>query len=140
MDENQTAYGTLIAEVTTAGGALPVEGANVIVYDAEGGGGVIYSTYTGVDGKTPPLRLQTVPRAYSESPDYDGSPFRVYDIRTLLDGFYGVTDTSVPIFDGVTSIQPVLLRPLPYGTSSGELFYSEKSYEELTGAGEADDR
>ena len=73
---DMTGTGYLIVQVTTARGAIPLEGAKVDIrsYEAEDTsapetrGDVIASLTSGRDGNTPRVSLPTPPRAASESP------------------------------------------------------------------------
>ena len=81
--------GYLIIKAVTGSGALPVAGATVLVRNyAEGGdadsGDLITSMKTDINGNT-----------------------------VTADGYGGQQFIGVPIFDGITSVQPVELNPLP---------------------------
>jgi hypothetical protein len=50
----------------------------------------------------------------SQAPSQGGIlPYSLYDAEVFLDGFYRQEYTRIPVFDGITSIQPVNLIPLP---------------------------
>ena len=110
-----TGSGALIVHVTTARGSIPLEGATVNVrnYRADAArGDVIASLVSGRDGNTPPVRLETVPRAASLSPD-NGTPFISYNVEVHQEGYYDQSYINVPIFDGIVAIQPADMIPLP---------------------------
>ncbi len=118
--DTMTGLGKLIFRVTTAGGAIPLEGAQVIVRQkgSEGNpdrGDALAVMTSDQNGKTPPLELPTPAKALSMAPRPDRtiSPFACYDAEVTLSGYYTVNFVCIPIFDGVTSIQPVTLIPLP---------------------------
>jgi len=110
--------GTLIVHVTTARGAIPLEAAQVQVrsYDDEqenGRGDVIASVITGRDGNTPRIPLPAPARAGSLSPNNGGiPPFQSYLVEVFLEGYYTQNYINVPIFDGITAIQPADMIPL----------------------------
>lgn len=113
--------GILIFRVTTARGAIPLEGAQVTVYyhlpepDTDRGNAIAV-LYTDRDGKTEPLFLPAPSRALSMRPsngESNGKPFSTYDADVLLDGYQRQSYSLIPIFDGITSIQPSDLIPLP---------------------------
>lgn len=155
--------GRLIFQVSTAGGAIPLEGAEVTVRSVKnipstdgeqtgmGGqkpppplgdqpngdarqreGTVIAVLYSDPDGKTEILRLPAPARSLSMQPNAAGSPmpYSLYDAEIRLEGFYNQSYISIPIFDGITSIQHAALIPLPEnGTPDGARPDDERFYE-----------
>ena len=121
---NGTGY--LILHVTTAGGAIPLEGVKINVnrYDPEAAslpntrGDTVASPISGTDGNTARIPLSAPPRQLSNSPN-NPSPFALYSVDASLDGSYSQSYTGIPIFDGVTSIQPIVLIPLPENGAQG---------------------
>lgn len=109
---NYTDTGVLVVAVTSAGGALPVEGALVTVRGADkDDAGVFGAVYTGRDGKTPNIVLPTAPASQSASPGIL-QPYAAYNIEVNKAGYYPQSYLGVPIFAGNTSIQPVNLIAL----------------------------
>jgi hypothetical protein len=116
-DKNNTSgIGYLIVRVSTALGAIPVSGATVAVRsgtanDNNDKGAVVQILRSDRDGNTPRIALPTPPRQNSTQP---GSmvPYASYQIDVAADGYYRQYFSSVPIYDGVTSIQPAALIPL----------------------------
>ena len=108
--------GGLVVRVTTARGAIPLEGAQVnvrnYIKEGEGRGDVLYSLVTGRDGKTEIVRLPTVARSASLSPG-NGTPFLSYNVEVFLEGYYSQRYINVPIFDGIIAVQPADMIPLP---------------------------
>ena len=119
MEAQDLHYGRLLVSVTTALGALPVEGAQVLIYGArkeDGERDILYSLRTDASGQTPRVLLPTVPEALSESPGQT-APYATYSIAVRRAGYYYTEENQVPIFEGITSIQPVDLIPLAeYGS------------------------
>ena len=120
-EDASTGRGVLIFRVTTSRGAIPLEGAQVSVFyhlsepDTDRGNAIAIM-YTDRDGKTEPLLLSAPSRALSMRPSNDGierKPFSTYDAEVLLDGYQRQSYSLIPIFDGITSIQPSDLIPLP---------------------------
>lgn len=111
MAEN---HGYLQVFVRTATGSLPVEGAAVTVT----GNGEARSLLTDRSGKTEVIPLP--------APDVKGSlraegqnPFSLYRVQVEKEGFYPQTTENVPIFAGISSLQPILLIGLAeYGSES----------------------
>ena len=118
---DMTGTGRIIFQVTTAGGAVPLEDAQVTVreynpLDAPGeAGDTLAVLFSGGDGKTDPLTLPAPARSLSMEQAGIGAPlpFALYNAEVVLSGFYRQEYTRIPLFDGVTSIQRVDLVPLP---------------------------
>ena len=109
--------GYLVVHVTTARGAIPIEGAQVSIRNLypEGTpdrGDVIASLVSGKDGNTAIIPLTAPARAGSMKPG-GPRPYAIYNAEIRTEGFYDQTYTGIPIFDGITAIQPVDLIPLP---------------------------
>ena len=115
--EENTGLGFLIVRATTARGAIPIEGALVSVrsYDPElqdGRGDVVFSAVTNRDGNTPPIPLSAPPRESSLTAG-NPHPFTSYLVDVYNEGYSALNYINVPIFDGITAIQPADLIPLP---------------------------
>lgn len=112
QDLGYTGTGYLLVRVSTASQAIPLSGARVVVRgNEESFSGVIAALVSGEDGLTPKIALLTPPRSGSTSPG--GKAFATYNIDITLDGYHALSAQNVPIFDGITSIQPATLIPLP---------------------------
>lgn len=106
-------FGTLLVRVSTAGIALPVEGADVRIDGSEEENrNIHYLLTTDRSGLLERILLPTPPAALSLQP---GNPkgFADYNIRVFKDGFYPVLLRNVPLFSGITSIQAVEMIPWP---------------------------
>ena len=68
------------------------------------------------------MKVLAPPKENTETPDADGKPFALYNIDTDKAGFVSVRNIGVPVYSGVTSVQPVELAPIPEG---GEGNYNE---------------
>ncbi len=106
-----TSVGYLIVEAKTAEGALPVAGAVVNVSSTPGTGNVRLTVETDISGRTERLALPTVAEELSERPNIK-HPYATYDISVIADGYYPFTAKQVPIFNGVTTLQPAMLIAL----------------------------
>lgn len=112
LSDAYSATGTLVVTASTAGGALPVEGAFVTIRGASPeNSGVLATVSTDRSGRTPRIMLPTPPAADSEKPGME-RPYATYNIEVEKDGFFHQSFTNVPLFAGTTSIQPVNLYPL----------------------------
>ena len=105
--------GYVIVQVTTANTAIPLEGARVRIFRADGERyEVIYDLLSGADGRTERVALPAPARSMSLSPN-DGKPYAAYGIEVSSEGYESVAYNAVPIFDGITAIQQANLIPLP---------------------------
>ncbi len=111
MNEPQS-IGYLIVNVSTARGAIPLSGASVtVMYDEPDNSSVFTVISTDMSGKTAKIELPAPARSLSELPGNE-KPYATYTLQIEKDGYYTVTNTNVPVFSGVTSIQPVEMLPL----------------------------
>ena len=105
--------GTLAVRVVTAGGACPVEGADVRIGGAtEENAAIHYLLTTDRSGLAERIDLPTPEAALSQSP---GNPpgFASYVIEIFKAGYYPLVFKDVPLFPGVTSLQLGELIPKP---------------------------
>ena len=122
----ETGTGYLIVQVSTARGAIPLEGARVDIrtYESENGsspstrGDVVASLISGRDGNTIRLPLSAPPKAASAAPG-NGRPYALYQAEVSMEGYYNQTYIGIPIFDGITAIQPAVLIPLSENGTTG---------------------
>ncbi len=113
IPKQSTGSGRLIVRVFTASGAVPLSGAQVVVRNTPAvGGGIIASLITDRSGIAPTVSLSAPPKSEAQHP---GSvrPYSVYGIDVFLDGYFTPVYESVPIYDGITSVQNVIMIPLP---------------------------
>ena len=108
-----SALGTLLVRVSTAGGFLPVEGADVrLVGAAEENRSIRYLLTTDRSGLAERISLPTPPKELSLSPG-NAAGFSRYNLEVFKQGYYPVRYEDVPLFPGVNSVQTVELIPLP---------------------------
>lgn len=97
-------YGFLQVLVRTARDSLPVPSAEVLIESPTLSRGLI----TDRSGRTEAIPLPT-PSA-SGSLTADGKdPFALYRVTVKKEGYYTQTTENVPVFAGITSLQPVTL-------------------------------
>ena len=114
---NNESIGFLEVIVKAANGALPIENANVTIYEylpkenTGENGKVLYSLFTDENGKAPKIALPAKDKSLSLSYG-NKNPYNVYNIKVSADGFYNNGYLNVPVFQGISSIQPVSLIPL----------------------------
>ena len=110
---DMTGQGYLQVEVTTGNGAVPVEGAMVIVTQkTDGMNSLVTMKLTDRNGTTEVIPLPAPSQSFSESPEPSERPFSEYNISVYKKGFYTIPQLTVPIFDTIKSIQPVAVIPL----------------------------
>lgn len=122
-DTNTGSTAVLRVVVTTALGALPLEGASVTVStaaDEAGARTLLYSVHTDTGGMTPPMSLSTPPLAGSLSPDSAVPPYSVYTIEVTRKGYTPLTALHVTMFPGVPAVLPVALTPLEENQPSAQ--------------------
>ena len=103
--------GYLLVNVTTAQGAIPLEGASVLLRGGtQDTSGVILSMRTGRDGQTQKIALPTPPLANSASPDGD-LPYALYSIDVQKEGYRPLNIEAVPVFPSILSIQGAVMIP-----------------------------
>lgn len=103
------AFGTLFFQIT--GGAFPVSDASVQITKPLGEGlSLRITAETDESGKTAPLSLPAPNRSLSQTPNND-AVFAVYQAEITAPGYRRTEILDLPIFDGITTIQPVRLMP-----------------------------
>lgn len=90
-------------------GILPITNAKVTLCKSIGEGYFISKIYTtDENGKTETIALPTVSASLSQSPDND-EVYSTYDAYIEAPGFLPANIIDIPIFEGITTIQPVNL-------------------------------
>ena len=106
--------GYLTVRVSTAGGAIPLENAAVNIRGGDiDDSDVIYALTTNSDGLTPIVSLPTPPRSASQAPQNTAPAYAVYNIDVFATGYAPAFFHNVPVFSGITSVQPAAMIPLP---------------------------
>lgn len=83
------------------------------------------NTYiTDISGKTPTLNLPAPPKAESVSPNGEDA-FSSYIVQTDCEGYVSVQNNGVEIFDGIKSIQNVML--IPSGCGYGKEIFTDSN-------------
>ena len=140
MNQSNDSIGFLLANVKTANGALPIEGATVTIYggstlNQDGSpsflrNNIIYTLKTDKNGKTEKVALSTKSKDLSLSPD-NPIPYDSYNITVTADGFYDASYLGVPVFQGITSLQGANLIPLSEFASPNDYIpNSQRQYKE----------
>ena len=124
--------GYLRAFVTTGRGTLPLPNAQVVVTriidDSEA---LEQAVRTDISGYTPLFTLPAVGGQYSQSPD-NAKPYTLYNMYVRAEGFYPVLLRNIPMYGGITAIQPVDMIPVTEGDDPNtELIVDEGAPENL---------
>lgn len=117
-------YGNLRIEASAGGRAIPVEDVLIIITRAEKPDEILALLLTDSNGATQTIRIPAPAEMLSESPS-DKTVNAVVNITAFKKGYYEVENRNVPVFTGVTSIQPVNMIPLPLNTSEGKTTFTE---------------
>ena len=126
--------GYLVVHVTTARGAIPLEGAAVHIRSNEDinttpRADILYATTTNRDGNTERIPLAAPPRENSMSPG-EVPPYSTYHLEVRREGYGMQSFIALPIFAEVTAVQPVDLIPLPEDGTSNHLRPTEETFYE----------
>ena len=117
-------YGSLRIEASAGSRAIPVEDVLIIITRAEKPDEILAMLLTDSNGATQTIRIPAPAEMLSESPS-DKVVNTVVNITAFKKGYYEVENRNVPVFTGVTSIQPVNMIPLPLNTSEGKTTFTE---------------
>lgn len=135
MDQNTQSFGSLIVNVTTADGIVPIEGASVAVSISDGGDLTPYSNLTtDSSGRTEKITIPTPPRAASQTPDgTDGTkPYSTIVIEASKSGFYSNRYVNALVFPDILTIQNVHMIPVSGDVLPGtDTIYFESENDEL---------
>ena len=105
------AFGTLIFQVAGGQGAFPVAGATVtITKPLDERLGISVTVTTDESGKTPPLSLPAPSKELSQKPN-NGIVYATYQAEISAPNHVTTKIRDLPVFDGITTIQPVNLSP-----------------------------
>ena len=103
-------FGTFHAAVFTADRALPVEGAEVLIYERDENV-PLFRLVTDESGLTESVLLRAPPAADSQVPG-TSLPYADYRVSVTALGYYPLSVLHLPIFDKVESTLPAALIPL----------------------------
>ncbi|HIV86001.1 MAG TPA: hypothetical protein H9900_04240 [Candidatus Monoglobus merdigallinarum] len=108
-----TGSGTLLVQVFMARRAVPLENVRVTIRSSDDMPVKVNEIlFTDKDGKTAPVSLPTPEGALSQHPESSIQPYAIYTVTAQLDGYTPENEIKfVPVFDGVRSIQNVIMIP-----------------------------
>ena len=112
---------------------IPLSGVSVQIRDRDTAQ-ILYATETGADGLTEVISLPAPSRTLSQSSGSPTLPFALYHLDVYREGYRKQTYQNVAVFDGITSIQPAVMIPLPdnerddsYFPEDGQVFEGSDS-------------
>lgn len=118
-------YGKLRIEATSGSRSSPVDDVLVIITRPAGDSREVLATLlTDSSGLTQTIGISAPAGIFSGSPSGRAVNASV-DITAYKKGFYEVENRNVPVFSGITSIQPVNMIPLPLDVSEQKIIYTE---------------
>lgn len=109
-----TDFGQLQVQVFKAGEAIPIENATVTIFQEEPDGSLtpVTVTRTNRSGFTPAITVPTVSATLSLEPGHE-HPYSTYVVQVNVPGYFTIEDIHVPVYGGITSVQPAEMLPLP---------------------------
>lgn len=112
--QNPKSEGTLIVQTTSGSLSVPVPGVTVIVRMARenGNSDILRVLVTNESGRTAPIRIETPSAAESLTPS-GTKPYTEISAEILAPGYYDTVITGIPVYPGITSLQPVRMIPRP---------------------------
>ena len=114
IPKNEDGTGYIEVRVTTGRGAVPVEGASVII--SSGGNGkkeIIRTLTTDSSGNTGKVALPAPKRSGAQTEEALND-YSIYNVSVYFKSFFREESQDVPVFDGITSVQSFDLIPKPY--------------------------
>ena len=105
------AFGTLIFQVSGGQGAFPIANATVtLTKELNDQQQLSFTVHTDESGKTSPISLPAPDRALSQRPG-NGIVYAAYQAEISAPNYVTTKIRDLPVFDGITTIQPVSLSP-----------------------------
>lgn len=102
--------GILRVETFLGGRALPVDGVNIVITHRIGDDDVVYyNVNTNEVGIVDGLTLPAPDASTSQSPN-EPNPFATYDLYATRDSYLPIGPIEIQIFDGIKTIQPLLMQ------------------------------
>ena len=119
--QNDQNYGKLVVRASAASGAIPVSGATVIIRASANTQPLVTLAVLVTDesGLTEPVSVPTPPISESLSPG-GKQPFAEISTEVSAEGYITASNINIPIYPGITSVQPVTLVPLPESAAGAQ--------------------
>lgn len=104
--------GYIVVRVSTARGAIPLAGAEVIIRESQSNDSdVLANMLTADSGLTGRVALKAPLGGLSMVPGSE-KPFETYNIEVRAHGYFSQYYNDVAVFDGITSYQSAIMIPL----------------------------
>ena len=104
------AIGYLRIQARTAHYAVPLGGVHVKILGEQGES--LYDLVTDENGETRQVPLETLDKSFSQNQYYSGLPYKSYNVIGQKEGFDMIYVTQIPIYEGETAVQPLMLVPM----------------------------
>ena len=104
------AIGYLLIQARTAHDAVPLGGVHVKILGERGES--LYDLITDENGETGKVPLETLDKSFSQNEYYSGLPYKSYNVMAQKEGFDMIYVTQIPIYEGETAVQPLMLVPM----------------------------
>jgi hypothetical protein len=118
ISDETAGQGRLVVILTAARGAFPIKDGQIKIYKS-GEDTILTLLRTDANGQGG-VSLTAPKRSLSEAPgEESGKTYALYDIVATASGFEAMRINSVPVFDGVTSLQTVNMIALSAANGSG---------------------
>jgi hypothetical protein len=101
--------GYLRVKAVMADGAMPVEGAEVVIKDSYGR--VLYRLKTGASGETEDMALNAPDKSLTMAPGFTGVPYSVYRVEVRAPGLITEIRNYVQIFDTIKDVLNIEMSP-----------------------------
>lgn len=125
LPETYSEYGKLRIETTSGNRSVPVEDVLVIVTRGKTEPGEVLAVLmTDRSGSTKEIEISAPSRQRSEAPT-ERAVSSFVNITAFKEGYYEVENRNIPVFTGVTSIQPVNMIPLPINSGNRKVTYTD---------------
>ena len=112
--------GYISVSVTTGDGSVPVSGAEVVVSALIGGSyQTLYRFLTDESGLTPVFALSVSAPDDPATAEFPDARYSNYRIVAAGEGYYTLTSPITPVFSGIVSYQPMVLKPLTASCAVG---------------------
>lgn len=121
--------GFIFFQVSTIDNAVPIKGAKVqISKDFGNRTEIFYELETDESGRTAIVPIPAPPKQFSLVPELSAQPFATYD-ATIKYGENGIRKMyNIPVFAGMTSIQPYVITPSPDDQQPETIFAADQSF------------
>ena len=112
MQVNHVDNGTMLIQVTSAVGLIPVQNAKVTISYTGDPENTLEQISTNAEGQSDVLTLAAPPLEYSMEPEQTTQPYAEYTVEVEAEGYRPVSIEGVDVFSGELSLQNVRMEPV----------------------------